>query len=279
MDNSSQVKTVDRLVDVLDCFTSEQSNWSLGELAGRLDIPKSTLHRFLASLESHGILRRDASRKKWQLGYHLLIWTSLASESSNLREIAQPILRELVESSGETAILTVYDDRKVICIDKCETNQSVRLKMEVGNYRAPHAGASSKILMAYLPPTEVRAIVRENGLPRLCSKTITRQKDLELELARIRDRGYAESLEETDPGAWGIATPIRDWKRQVVGAVGLAGPTTRYSREKVRQYVSLCTRASDKISALLNPAPWLSRPAAAGRRSHENRVAARNNLH
>lgn len=269
MEHASQVKTVNRLVELLDCFTPEQSTWSLGELAARLGLPKSTLHRFLASLECHGILRRDESRQRWKLGYHLFVWASRAAESSNLREIARPVLRVLAESSGETAILTVYQDRQVICIDKCETNQSVRLKMDVGERRAPHAGASSKVLMAYLPPAEIRAIVRDSGLPRLCTKTITRQKDLEAELARIRERGYAESLEETDLGAWGIATPIRDWRRQVVGAVGLAGPTTRYNRGKARQYVSLCCQASGEISALLTPALGL----------HANGDAPRNSLH
>jgi DNA-binding IclR family transcriptional regulator len=121
----------------------------------------------------------------------------------------------------------------------------------VGTQRAIHAGASSKVLMAYLPQELVRSIVKEKGLPKLCTNTITRLKDLEAELARIREQGFAESLEETDQGAWGVATPVRDCSGKVVLAIGVAGPTTRYSKDKVRQYVSLCTLAASKISAHL----------------------------
>jgi IclR family KDG regulon transcriptional repressor len=252
MEDISQVKTIDRLARVLDCFTPERSTWSLAELSTQLDLPKSTLHRFLVGLESHGILRRDAADKKWRLGYRLFIWGSFAAESTGLRQIARPIMHELAGDTGETAILTVYHNHEVICTDKVETSHHVRLSLEVGVRLAPHAGASSKVLMAYLPQDEIQAIIREKGLPKLCANTFTDPEQLAIELARIREQGYAVSLEETDPDAWGVATPIRDWKGQVVAAIGLAGPTLRYNENKLQQYVSLCCEAAQKISALLN---------------------------
>jgi DNA-binding IclR family transcriptional regulator len=124
--------------------------------------------------------------------------------------------------------------------------------MEAGKQRAPHAGASSKVLLAYLPDEEVNAIVAEKGLPKLCTNTITDLPTLRKELERIRERGYADSLEETDPGAWGVATPIFDWRGRVVGAIGLAGPTQRYSQEKLERFVKLCRIKASGISELLS---------------------------
>jgi DNA-binding IclR family transcriptional regulator len=250
--DGSAVKTIDRLVEILDNFTRERPSWSLAELSARLNVPKSTLHRFLMSLEAHGILRRDAGDKRWRAGYRLIVWGSLAAETTTLREVAKPYMSELVALSGETAILTVYHDHQVICIEMCETHQPVRLRMEVGAQRAAHAGASSKVLIAYLPEAEIDSIVRDKGLPKLCTNTITDVEDLKLELAHIRENGYADSLEETDAGAWGVATPIRDWRGEVVGAIGLAGPTMRYSEEKVERYVALCQQCSESISKHLN---------------------------
>lgn len=252
VDISSQVKTIDRLVQVLDCFSPERPIWSLGELSEYLHLPKSTLHRFLVGLETHGILRRGAEDKKWRLGYRLFIWGSHAAESTGLRHIARPVMHELVAATGETAILTVYHDHEVICIDKVETSHHVRLNLEVGALRACHAGASSKVLMAYLPEDETRAIIREKGLPKLCANTITSVKELKAELAQIRERGYAESLEETDWGAWGVATPIRDWKGAVVAAIGIAGPASRLSDEHARQHIKLCSQAAQRISEILS---------------------------
>ncbi len=245
------VKTLDRLVEILDCFTRTQPVWSLAELSARLDTPKSTLHRFLTGLEAHDILRRDADDKRWRLGYRPVIWGSLATESTTLRDLAKPIMVDLAVASGETAILTVYHNGGVTCIDLCETHHPVQLRMEVGTRRAAHAGASSKALMAYLPEEEIQAIIRDRGLPKVCTNTITDLDTLRGELAKIREQGYAASVEETDPGAWGIATPIRDWRGQVVGAIGVAGPTMRYTAEKVQEYVRLCRQAAEEISARL----------------------------
>ena len=78
MEKSSSVTTVDRLVSVLDSFSAERPAYSLSELSARLELPKSTLHRFLVSLETHGILRRNPEEKLWRLGYRLCVWGGLA---------------------------------------------------------------------------------------------------------------------------------------------------------------------------------------------------------
>ena len=251
MENSA-VKTIDRLVDLLDYFTQGHDAVSLAELSEHLELPKSTLHRFLVSLESHGILRRGANDKKWRPGYHLIVWGSVAAENSVIREIAKPFMAELVTASGEMAILTVYHAHEVVCIEMTETNHPVRLKMKVGEQRAAHAGASSKALIAFLPEEEIMAIVKDKGLPKLCTNTITDVNALKAELARIRKQGYSHSLEETDPGAWGVATPVRDWTGRVVGALGLAGPTLRYSEDKVKEYAALCREYAGRIATALS---------------------------
>ena len=249
---NSAVKTIDRLVEILDYFAQGHAAVSLAELSEHLNLPKSTLHRFLVGLESHGILRRDHGDKKWLPGYHLIVWGSVAAENTTIREIAKPFMSNLVAASGEMAILTVYHAHEVICIDMSETSHPVRLKMKIGAQRAAHAGASSKVLIAYLPEEEVMAIVKEKGLPKLCTNTITDVDALKIELAQIREQGYSDSLEETDPGAWGVATPIRDWKGQVVGAIGFAGPTLRYSKDNVKRYAALCREYADCISTALS---------------------------
>jgi DNA-binding IclR family transcriptional regulator len=105
--------------------------------------------------------------------------------------------------------------------------------------------------MAYLPEEEIESIVREQGLPKLCVNTITQRAKLEEELGRIRERGYAQSIEETDQGAWGVATPIRDWDGEVIAAIGLAGPSSRFGEDLAREFVACCEEAARTISAAL----------------------------
>jgi IclR family KDG regulon transcriptional repressor len=252
MSKPSSVKTVDKMVQVLDAFCPDHPTWSLAELSAHLELPKSTLHRFLCGLESHGILRRDPVDMRWRLGYRLFLWGNLAEKSTGLRDIASPPMRDLVAATQETVLLTVYHAQEVVCIEKAETSHPVRLTLEVGTRRPPHAGASSKVLMAYLPDDEVRAIIADKGLPELCTNTITDPVQLQAELARIRTKRYAESHEETDPGAWGIATPIFDRNGAVIAAIGIAGPSSRYTSHRALEYVKLCRDAAGRVSALLN---------------------------
>ena len=248
----TSVKTVDRLVKILDCFSFEHPTWSLAELCAELGFPKSTLHRFLVSLETHGILRRDPVDVRWRLGYRLFIWGTLAERSTGLRQVTQPVMQDLVDATQETALLTVYQAQEVVCVAKVETNYPVRMTLAEGMRRPPHAGASSKALMAYLPMDEIQSIIYNKGLPKLCSNTITDPDKLLEELARIRQQGYAESLEETDPGAWGVSTPIYDAHKDVVAAIGVAGPSSRFTDELAQQYAELCKRAALRISILLS---------------------------
>jgi DNA-binding IclR family transcriptional regulator len=247
----SSVKTVDRLVQVLDCFTSENLVWTLADLSNYLDIPKSTLHRFLVSLEKHGILRRDPSDRSWRLGYRLVGWGSLAETSTGLNDLARPFMRQIANATGETVALTVYADQEVLCIEKIEALHSVRLALEVGGRRHVHAGASAKILMAYLSKDEIQNIIKSRGLPKLGSNTITDPDRLLAELKKIQNQGYAVSIEETDPGSWGVSTPIFDKNKEIVAAIGVAGPIQRYSDTLLQQYLSECRKASLEISRTL----------------------------
>jgi DNA-binding IclR family transcriptional regulator len=160
-------------------------------------------------------------------------------------------MHQIASETGETVALTVYEGQEVVCIEKIDTRHSVRLAFEVGGRRLPHAGASSKVLMAYLPEKEIQGIIRDQGLPKLCTNTISDPEELAADLARIRELGYALSVEETDPGAWGIATPIWDRSGKVIGAIGVAGPVMRFSDDLAQQYVAVCRRASQRIADLI----------------------------
>jgi DNA-binding IclR family transcriptional regulator len=251
MSKSPSVKSLERLTQVLDCFTFDRPGWSLTELSEHLNWPKGTTHRFLTALETHGILRRNRRDKTFKLGYKLYVWGNLAAESMALRHVAHSVMQDLVTHTGETALLTIYHDQEVVCIDKIETQQPVRMTLQVGHRGLPHAGASRKVLMAYLPQAEIEAIIRDKGLPRLSTNTITGRDELLEELARIRELGFAHSCEETDLGARGIAVPIFDPTGQVVGSVGIAGPHSRFTEALAPAYTANVREAAQQISHLL----------------------------
>jgi IclR family KDG regulon transcriptional repressor len=246
----SGVGTLDNVVRILECFSPDRPGWSLADLTSHLEVPKSSLYRYLRAMEHHGILRRDKS-KLWHLGFRLFFWGNLVSELSSLRHAAKPYLNRLVSLTNESAFLTAYDQQEVVCIDKVESSQAVRLTLSIGKRRMPHAGAASKILMAYLCDEEIQAIIAHQGLPKICKNTITDPGSLLAELEQIREAGYAYSVEESDEGAWGLAAPIFDGEGTVRAAISVAAPISRFSETQREHCIELCTNAAKEISMLL----------------------------
>jgi len=247
----SAVRTVNRICEILNCFSREQPVLSLTAISQRLGLPKSTVHRLLGALLSQGLLARSADGSSYRLGYQLMYWGMLAQASLNLRAEALPILSELCQASGETAILSVRDGNDGICVEMVESSQPVRLEMRVGRRLPLYAGASGKVLLAFLPEPEIRRIVSQIELTPLRPNTITQADALFRELAAIRQRGYATSFEETDSGAMGVAAPVYDGAGKPVAGLGIAAPLARIPREQVDRVVPLVLEASRRLSARL----------------------------
>jgi len=247
----SAVRTVNRITDILNCFSRAEPLLSLTAISDRLKLPKSTTHRLLTALEIQGFLTRDASGRGYRLGYQLLYWGMLAQMTLDLRQEALPSLRSLSEATGETAILSVRDGNAGVCLEMVESEQPVRLAMRVGQRTMLHAGASSKVLWAFLPDAEVKQILDEIKLVPLLPNTITDRDKMLQELADIRARGYATSFEETDPGAMGIAAPVYDHTGRAVAGIGIAAPLSRFPPERVASVAPLVVRVGRELSVRL----------------------------
>jgi DNA-binding IclR family transcriptional regulator len=162
------------------------------------------------------------------------------------------VLRELAYATGETALLTVYDESRhgSLCVDRIEGTHDLRLSIEVGRVTPIHAGASAKALLAFLDEPIVEDVL-SRPLERLARGTTIHRRKLRTELERIRTRGWAFSYEENNVGAWGLAAPILVGDR-AVASVGLAAPTARHSRSGMSSLTKLVLGAGRDSEARLN---------------------------
>ncbi len=247
----SAVRTVNRISAILNCFSPEQPVLNLTAISDRLGLARSTTHRLLTALQQQGFLSRSAGDQGYHLGYQLLRWGALAQATLDLRNEALPILRELSTATGETAILSVRDGSVGICVEKVDSNQPVRLAMHAGQHLHLHAGASAKVLLAFLPDDEMERIVSQIQLWPLQHNTLTDPDLLLRELREIRLRGLATSFEETDAGAMGLAAPVYDSTGQVVAGIGIAAPLARVSPQRVPDLSDCVLQASRDLSIRL----------------------------
>ncbi|WP_301169681.1 IclR family transcriptional regulator [Brevibacillus nitrificans] len=243
---TAKLETGDRILKILECFTLDKPEWGVSELSEHLQVYKSVAHRALVTLENRGFVKQNPVNQKYTLGIKLFELGMIVANQMNLRSIAKPIMEELCEQTNETVMLMIVDHLEGICIEKVESSQSVRYTSPMGKRVPLHAGATTKILMAYLPEDSIRQIIA-NGLQSYTKYTVCDPDELLRELAVIREQGYSISANDFSLGGMGIAVPIQDYTGNVVAGLSISGLELRMSKESDR-LVWLCQQAAFEIS-------------------------------
>jgi DNA-binding IclR family transcriptional regulator len=244
-------KVLEKTLRVLDLFTLERPSWSVTEIARELGMPTATAHRIVRALEGRSYLGKTGTR--YGLGFAAIDLGRRATASVDLRSQLTGVLRELARATGETVLLTVYDESRhgSLCVDRIETTHSLRLTIDIGRVTPLHAGASAKALLAFLEQPVIDEVLSRD-LQRLAPGTVTDPSALREQLDEIRARGWASSYEENNVGAWGLAAPILVGDH-VIASVGFAAPTARHSESAVRSLAKLVCEAARDAEARLDP--------------------------
>lgn len=260
-DRTTGPKVLEKALRVLDLFTAEAPSWTVTEVARELDLPTATAHRILRALEARDYLLR--SQAGYGLGLAAVDLGQRARASIDMRWQLRAVLRELAQSTRETALLTVRDERTQgsLCIDRIETTRSLRLSIDIGRVTPIHAGASAKAMLAFLDDAAISEVLAQ-PLERLGPGTVTDPQRLRAELAQIRRRGWAKSYEENNEGAWGMAAPVLVGER-MIASLGFAAPTARYSKAAEQRMAKLVLNAAREAEAALR-SPSAAEPASQG---------------
>ena len=186
------------------------------------------------------------------LGLKVFELARIARVSYGLSELAIPILRDLAQSTGETALLTRRSGNRTVCLEREEPpGHLVRLTYERGAAVPLNAGASSLVLLAWEDPDTVHELLGDTAFPRFTDKSLTKAEQIVRRLAEIRADGYSVSRGELDPDATGIAAPVRDDHGRVVAGVSVVAVSRRMEgvEDKV---VAKVREAADRLTELVS---------------------------
>ncbi len=259
----SDLRTGDRALSVLDLIASEQdAEWGLAELGKRVGLSKATTLRMLGSLQKRGYVTRDGAESRYRLGPRVL---SLAgSLRPRLRAIAHPLLHKLVEETDETALLYLLDGTERVCADEVASPDPVRVSYGIGSRGPLHAGASGKVLLAFMSSAERRRLMPLIALQRYTGTTTTSWPELDRELAAIRTAGYAHSEGEHAAGVYGLAAPVWSGEGRLEAALTLVGPVVRWQPERKAVTVDAVVEIARQISFALGHVERGQAPAMSG---------------
>jgi IclR family KDG regulon transcriptional repressor len=246
-----RIQAIERAVSILNAFSMDDPELGVTELADRLGLHKSTVHRFMVNLDAAGLVERNGRTGRYRLGLHVFELGALVMQQMNLWDEALPFLEGLVHDTGETGHLAVLDGGEAIYIERVEARRALRVPSAIGRGYPAHATNLGKVLLADLSRERVEAIIAERGLAAYTSQTITDPAELEADLELIRRRGYAVDNEEYDEGLRCIGAPVRDHSGHVVAALGIGGPVTRITPERVEEMGGLVMTAARGLSRRL----------------------------
>lgn len=245
-------RSVERALSILLLFSRERTELGITEAAESLNLPKATVHRLITTLSDQGFLVREPTGR-YRLGPSLRFLGSLAIVDGGqpIVATAMPFMESLRDVLDETVTLNVVREYARVCIEKLESSQAVRTVPEVGRLYPLYAGASGKVLLAFLPPEDIESVIR--NVPKSGVET-TRPFDgdaLRSELDEIRRLGVATSERERTGHSVAASAPIRDHKGHVVAGLSVSSPAFRVSKERLQMMAKAVKECAKEVSHAL----------------------------
>jgi DNA-binding IclR family transcriptional regulator len=235
------VGSVARALALLDALAEGPAG--VNALARRIEVNPSSASRLLATLERGGLVEREPGGP-YRLGLHLVALADRVLARLDVRDLARPQLRALVEETGETATLSVPGGGEAVTVDFVAGESSVVSMARVGRPSIGHATAVGKVLLAF-------AGGRPRELTAHTDRTITDPERLAAALAAVREQGWAEAEGEREPDLNALAAPVTGRGGELVAIIGLQGPAARFTAARRAEVLPRLLAAAAAVSRAL----------------------------
>ena len=243
--SSRDVEATVRAVQVLDAL-AEGGELGTTEIARRTGISASTVSRQLGTLARLGLVEHTPASGRYRLGVRILRLANAVLGRLDLRDVARPRLEELVHRVGETATLSIPGDGDAITVDFVPSEHYLQGVTRLGRPSLGHASSAGKVMLAF-----GNVPLPRGKLTSYAPRTITDPAALAEEIARVREQGWAEAVEEREVGLSAIAAPVWGASSELAAVVALQGPTSRFDESAMSAALPLLLDCAKTISLAL----------------------------
>nr|WIE91236.1 IclR family transcriptional regulator [Mesorhizobium sp. WSM4875] len=239
--------TVVKGLELIEALAGSKGPRGVTSLAAEMGLTKSNVHRLLNTLAGKGYVKRDASGLHYELSPKL--WELGLRVFSRLRiaDVAKPFMQDLARSTGETVHLSILDGFEVVYIDKIEGSQPIRAYTEVGGRAPAWCVATGKAMLA---AAKVDPSLLDYPLPAYTEHSLTTRQQLAEEFQITASRGYAVNKGEWRKDVFGIAAAVCDGAGNLVGAIGISGPGSRFGPQDIEIWGRTVTDRARALSQI-----------------------------
>lgn len=246
-ESPSQVQSVDRALTILELL-ARRGEAGVTEIAGELEVHKSTAFRLVVALENRQLVEQVAERGKYRLGFGIVRLAGATTARLDLPRESRPVCERLSAAFGETVNVAMLDSGSATNVLQEHGSAAVTARNWIGARTPLHATSSGKVLLAWAGDDELASLLGHR-LERFTEQTLTTKQAVRTELAAIRERGWSSTTEELEIGLNAVAAPIRDGSGKVVAAVSVSGPSYRLTVESFEDVAPKLVEGADEISA------------------------------
>jgi IclR family acetate operon transcriptional repressor len=244
---SSFSTTVAKAMSIVEILAAKaEVGVGLSELSALLGMPKSSTHRYMATLQSVGLAERTGE-DRFRLGTRVIELAGSFLANSDLRSESQAILDELADMTGETIHLAVPSGTGVVYIAKIESKHALGMSSHIGARLPMFCTSLGKAILAFSAPELLQAVLAERPEART-THTITSPEALRAELVTVRSQGFALDNEENEVGICCVGAPIIDYTGNAIAAISISGPCDRMNRARAIQLGPLLWESTQRVS-------------------------------
>ncbi len=231
-ERSPQVQSLTRALIILEKLSEHDGGLTLTELARLGELPTSTTHRLLTTLENRRFVRFNRGANLWSVGVQSFVVGNTFARSRNFVPLAKIFMRHLMDQAGETVNLATHDQEEIVYLAQVECREIVRAFVRPGSRAPLHCSAVGKAILAAMPDVD-RNRITQHQMSGSGDAARLYTPDLMSELEDVRRRGYAIDDEEQSIGMRCVASVIYDENGGPLAAVSISGPTARISNERI----------------------------------------------
>lgn len=245
--NEYNVRAVERALQILNSFDDEHSERGVSEISTLVGLHKATTHRILTTLLNYGFIERSSDGLKYRLGMQLVDLGFKVTRRMDLRREALPFISNLAQKIDEAVDLSVFDQMQVLYVEMIQSHHALTIAATVGQRLPAYCTASGKLFLSMFPADQLEEYLKR-PLQSFTRNTITDPDMIKKNLEEVRNNGFALDDEEFEVGVRAIAAPIFNQNKNIVAAVGIPGPASRLTHERLLEITPPLLQTTTEIS-------------------------------